>query len=211
MLHPHTELRKINDEVGYGLFATRLIPFGTITWALDPLDHILDPHPSEQLEAHYHGDITRYSWVTGQGKRILCWDFGRFMNHSCEANTYAPGGCQFEIAVRDITPGEELTCDYATLNLEEPLVCQCGTALCRRIIKVDDLADIAVRCDALIRSAFTHLRTVPQPLWHWVEPYQMEITTMLTCPETIPSVLHHRWNAPQLIAASKDTGYSYDR
>jgi len=207
MLHPHTELRRINDEVGYGLFATRLIPLGTITWALDPLDQILDPHTSDQLEDQYHGDIKRYSWVTGQGKRILCWDFGRFMNHSCEANTYAPGGCEFEIAVRDIAPGEELTCDYTTLNLEAPLVCQCGTALCRQIVKADDLAPIAVRCDALIQSAFTHLRTVQQPLWHWVKNNQMEINAMLACPETIPSVLQHRWNSSPLVSAGKSLGY----
>ena len=38
MLHPHTELRHINQALGYGVVATRLIPRGTIIWVLDKLD-----------------------------------------------------------------------------------------------------------------------------------------------------------------------------
>lgn len=32
MIHPDTELRFINPEIGYGVFATQFIPRGTITW-----------------------------------------------------------------------------------------------------------------------------------------------------------------------------------
>jgi len=201
MLHPDTELRKINDEIGYGVFATQPIPLGTVTWALDPLDQILDLHAAEQLETSYGGNLVRYTWVTANGNRILCWDFGRFMNHSCEPNSYGPGGCQFEIAVRDIAAGEEITCDYATLNLEAPLVCQCGSPRCREVIKTDDLEDVASACDVLIRKAFTRVREVKQPLWHWVESQNAEIDRMLQRPDSIPSVLKHRWMpAPPVIA-----------
>ena len=37
MIHPSTELRFINDEIGYGVVATRFIPKGTIVWALTNL------------------------------------------------------------------------------------------------------------------------------------------------------------------------------
>jgi hypothetical protein len=37
MIHPWTELRFINDSIGYGVFATQFIPKGTIVWALDDL------------------------------------------------------------------------------------------------------------------------------------------------------------------------------
>jgi hypothetical protein len=37
MIHPDTELRYVNDIIGYGVFATRLIPRGTITWVQDEL------------------------------------------------------------------------------------------------------------------------------------------------------------------------------
>ena len=38
MIHPDTELQFINDKIGYGVVATKLIPKGSITWALDKLD-----------------------------------------------------------------------------------------------------------------------------------------------------------------------------
>ncbi len=38
MMHPHSELRFINESIGYGVFATKFIPKGTITWILDELD-----------------------------------------------------------------------------------------------------------------------------------------------------------------------------
>ena len=38
MIHPDTELQFINDEIGHGVVATKLIPAGTITWVLDKLD-----------------------------------------------------------------------------------------------------------------------------------------------------------------------------
>ncbi len=38
MIHPHTEIKFINKEVGYGVVATDFIPKGTITWVLDKLD-----------------------------------------------------------------------------------------------------------------------------------------------------------------------------
>ncbi|TFG63334.1 MAG: SET domain-containing protein-lysine N-methyltransferase [Nitrospirales bacterium] len=203
MLHRDTELRKIDDEIGYGVFATQPIPLGTITWALDPLDQILDLHAAEQLENQYDGILTRYTWVNGNGHRILCWDFGRFMNHSCEANSYGPGGYLFEIAVRDIAAGEELTCDYATLNLEQPLICQCGSSQCRGVVKSDDLENIATTCDVLIRTAFTRIREVKQPLWHWVETQKNEIDHMVHHPDSIPSIVKHRWLPAQPTIPSK--------
>ena len=38
MVHPDTELRFVSPAIGWGVFATRDIPTGTITWALDVLD-----------------------------------------------------------------------------------------------------------------------------------------------------------------------------
>ncbi|MHC5084588.1 MAG: SET domain-containing protein, partial [Planctomycetota bacterium] len=32
MIHPDTELRKVNETIGYGVFATRHIPKGTILY-----------------------------------------------------------------------------------------------------------------------------------------------------------------------------------
>ena len=43
MLHPHTELRHVSKQIGYGVFATQLIPKGTITWVRDDLDQTFSP------------------------------------------------------------------------------------------------------------------------------------------------------------------------
>ncbi len=193
MLHPDTELRKVNDQIGYGVFATKPIPKGTITWALDPLDQILGTELDQCLARRYGDSLLHYTWVNAHGKRILCWDFGRFMNHSCDANSYGPGGCEFEIAVRDIAVGEELTSDYGTLNLDVPMSCACGASLCRGVVQSEDLEAIAPACDAHIREAFPHVGRVSQPLWQWVQEQAGVLEEMIHNPASIPSVLQHQW------------------
>ena len=50
MIHPDTELRFANPQIGLGVFATRfLIPKGTITWVRDQLDQALPPAAIAQL------------------------------------------------------------------------------------------------------------------------------------------------------------------
>lgn len=50
----------------------------------------------------------------------MCWDWGRYMNHSCAPNTLGLGPYA-DVAVRDIHPGEQLTCEYGMLNLTEAM------------------------------------------------------------------------------------------
>jgi hypothetical protein len=45
------------------------------------------------------------------GTYVLCSDNAKFMNHSDEPNVDS-GGVTEDVALRDIQPGEELTCDY---------------------------------------------------------------------------------------------------
>ena len=52
MVHPHTELRFVNPLIGWGVFATRLIPQGTIVWALDALDQRFTPEQAAALPAY---------------------------------------------------------------------------------------------------------------------------------------------------------------
>lgn len=57
----------------------------------------------------------------------------RYINHSCRPNTYLRRiGHRVEFyALRDITPGEELTCDYGETQHEGTLACRCGVEGCR--------------------------------------------------------------------------------
>jgi SET domain-containing protein len=165
MIHPHTELRFINPNVGFGVFATRFIPRGTITWARDDLDQVLAPKQFSGLPPVYRELFDKYTFRDEQGRHILCWDLGRFMNHSCSPSCLGPDS-KFEIAVRDILPGEELTDDYAALYLQphESFDCHCGTACCRGRVSPTDALAQAEAWQALLPPAMELLDTVPQPL-----------------------------------------------
>ncbi len=164
MIHPATELCLVNDTIGLGVFATAHIPAGTITWVRDHLDQVFTPEQTARLPAPYHMILDKFAFTDPLGRLVLCWDHARFINHSCEANCLTAGD-DFEIAIRDIRAGEELTDDYGTLNLSQDFVCACQSSDCRRIIRPDDMERHAPAWDAKVESAFHRLLEIPQPLW----------------------------------------------
>lgn len=168
MIHPATELRHVNDIIGYGVFATEFIPAGTITWVRDELDQTFTARQAENLPPQYRAILDKYAFTDGDGRLLLCWDLARFVNHSCEA-TCLGGGYDFEIAVRNIQPGEELTDDYGTLNLCEEMACACPSPRCRQIIRPDNMERYAAAWDAMVEPLFRRLRELPQPLWPFMK------------------------------------------
>lgn len=164
MMHPDTELRLIHPEIGHGVVATRLIPAGSITWVRDELDQVFTPAQVEALGPAYRRILDKYTFVDARGSYVLCWDLARFVNHSCKPTCLGPG-LDFEIAVRDIHPGEELTDDYGTLNSANDFTCCCGLPECRKEIHPSDLLAHGDRWDAEIRAVFPRIATLPQPLW----------------------------------------------
>src|ERR1041385_4174081 len=85
MLHPHTELRHVGEVIGYGVFATRRIPKGTITWVRDDLDQTFKPEDLAQFAPEYQQLLEKYSFIDRSGNAVLCWDLARYINHSCDA------------------------------------------------------------------------------------------------------------------------------
>jgi hypothetical protein len=164
MIHPDTELRYVNDVIGFGVFATRPLPRGTISWVRDDLDQVLSPDRVARLREPYREILRKYGYTDGHGDTVLCWDHARFMNHCCEATCLSPG-YGFEILIRDVEAGEELTDDYGTLNLEASFPCACEHPQCRGIVRPDDSSFKADRWDELLRGAFPAIRQVAQPMW----------------------------------------------
>jgi len=201
MVHPHTELRLISRAMGYGVFATEDIPQGTITWALDPLDRVIHAQDIVPLSSLYRSIVERYTWTNSTGDRILCWDFGRYVNHSCEANSLSPGSFDFEIAVRDIPAGEQILSDYGTLNIEEPMKCECGAPSCRGVVKPSDFETYADEWDRQIRESFPMIGIVRQPLLAAFRMPAPEIARCVDDPSSIPSVLLHRFTPTQVKSA----------
>src|SRR5262244_401942 len=153
MLHPHTELRFINEQIGYGVVATHFIPRGTVTWVRDDFDQTFSLAQVEHMAQLYRDIVAKYCFVDSRGDFVLCWDLARYMNHSCDSSCRS-AGYDFELAVRDIHPGEELTDDYGTLNLNEDFMCRCGSGECRRVIMPNDPLKYADVWDAEVAEAF---------------------------------------------------------
>ena len=84
MIHPDTELHFVDPEIGYGVFATKPIPRGTVIWTLCELDALSSPEAVRAMPLHDREILYRYAFVQPDGYFVLCWDFGRYMNHSCD-------------------------------------------------------------------------------------------------------------------------------
>ncbi|TAF12221.1 MAG: SET domain-containing protein-lysine N-methyltransferase [Nostocales cyanobacterium] len=116
MLHPNIQLQFINESVGFGLIASQLIPRGTVTWVHDKFDVVITGQEMEHIEEIYKRTIIKYAYRNKHGDFIFSWDNGRFINHSFDSNTISTA-YNFDIAIRDIAAGEEITCDYGCFNL----------------------------------------------------------------------------------------------
>ncbi|HEY6131157.1 MAG TPA: SET domain-containing protein, partial [Halioglobus sp.] len=165
MIHPDTRLVTIDGVVGSGVIATRRIPRGTITWVMDELDRTFTGDEMNALPARYDELLDRWTFHDGRGHRVLCWDLGRYMNHSCEPNC---GGSEywFEVALRDIEPGEQLTNDYATLYMRpsEGFECRCGAPTCRGSASDAAVPHAVAKIRNQLRHALSELGLVAQPL-----------------------------------------------
>jgi hypothetical protein len=163
MIHPETELRFVNDVLGYGVFATGKIPRGTVIWTLCDLDARYRPEQVEAMPRHYRQVVEKYAYIDAAGIYVLCWDFGRYVNHSCNPTSFAVGA-EVEIVVRDVLAGEQITCDYGLGNLHDDLACHCGSDNCRGSIKPSDVLTFGSRWDEVSRSGLPFAANVPQPL-----------------------------------------------
>lgn len=169
MIHPHTELRFISPEIGYGVVATQFIPKGTITWAMDKFDRFFMPAEVEKMEKVYQDIVDKYCYRDSKGRFILCWDISRYVNHSFNSNCITTP-YEFEIAIRDIHPGEELTDDYGYLNVSEPFECLPEPGSTRTKVMPDDLLNFYKEWDDKLREGIRNFNNVSQPLLHILPP-----------------------------------------
>jgi uncharacterized protein len=169
MLHPHTEIRFINNQIGYGVFATRLIPKGAVAWVQDDFDRVYTEEEIRNLEPVYQQILEKYCFRDHQGRWVFCWDNTRYINHSfyptCITTPY-----QFEIAVTDILPGQEITNDYGFFNIIEPLDCFPEPECDRTRVMPDDLLRFGEQWDRQLVEAFRFFDKVKQPLASLIKP-----------------------------------------
>ena len=169
MIHPDTALRPVSPEVGLGVFATRPIPRGTIVWVRDDLDIVLSRRRVAALDDARRAQVLEYAFRDQRGDYVLCWDLGRFVNHSFHPTCIATAW-DLEVAARDIAPGEQLTDDYGSLNLDEPFDCVPEEHTDRTQALPDDVLRYAGRWDAIALAALADHDRVAQPLAGFVRP-----------------------------------------
>ena len=168
MIHPKTELRFINNEIGYGVVATEFIPAGTITWVLDKLDREFTQDQLKAMDPLYQSILDTYTFRDNQGKFILCWDNARYVNHSFNSNCLTTA-YDFEVAIRDIHVGEQLTDDYGYLNIPEPFeAADEGTE--RKVVYPDDLLKYHKTWDKKLIEVFHKIPIIDQPLQPLISP-----------------------------------------
>lgn len=192
MIHPKTELRLISKEIGYGVVAKEFIPAGTITWALDALDREFTPEQFQKMEPLYQNILDTYCYRNNKGNMVLCWDYGRYVNHSFKSNCLSTA-YDFEIAIRDIYPGEELTDDYGYLNVSEPFKgVEEGTA--RKTVYPDDLLNFHQVWDEQLLQNFPAILKVEQPLKQLISPkIWEEITQIAQGKKEMDSILKNHY------------------
>jgi uncharacterized protein len=162
MIHPQTKVQFISDEVGYGVVATALIPKGTITWVQDPLDRVFSKEEVQRLPSFAQDQLEYFAFKNSRGQMVLCWDHARYVNHSFRSNCLSTV-FDFELAIRDIQPGEQLTDDYGYLNLNAPWKpMDEGTR--RKWVRPDDSLRYARVWDRQLGEAMKRMSRLQQPL-----------------------------------------------
>jgi len=113
---------------GKGVFAARDFKKGDIVVRWDASKEL-----SKEEAENWPENEKKFIAFFG-GKYFLQQPPARFVNHSCEPNTFARGFC--DVAARDIRKGEEITADYAKCPAPGmDMRCSCGSKKCRGTIK----------------------------------------------------------------------------
>ena len=149
------EVREI--KMGRGLFARQPIGRGALLFSEDDwVDEaearafsILPAAQIEKLSPALRGVFLRYGYnttldqVTGTFHPEAVRHPVNFINHSCEPNL-GYDGVHAIIALRAISPGEEIRMDYGTysFSFDHEFTCTCGAWGCRGRVRRDDWKDL---------------------------------------------------------------------
>jgi hypothetical protein len=188
-MHPDTELRFINEKVGYGVVATKNIPEGTITWVQDDLDRIFYTSQVEKLHPKSLKMLDKYAFRNRFGDLVLCWDLAKYVNHSFNSNCFSTA-YGFEIAIKDIEIGEELTDDYGYLNIDEAFEPNQEKSS-RKKVYPDDLLNYHKEWDEILQKSIRKVEMVYQPLIELIsEGIQLELQKILLGEKEMDSILN---------------------
>ncbi len=164
MLHP--DIIKTKSPLdGFGLFAKKDIPKGTIIWKLGNIRIYTVDQYNDLTERKK--DILRHFCYEGKdGTLVYCTDDSKYFNHSCDPNTMSLND-EIDITIKDVHNGEELTYDYGYwyIKWNVPFECKCGSENCRGLIKRESSkSDVIIRLESLANDAGKNMVNVMQVL-----------------------------------------------
>ncbi len=167
MIIPWVRIQWISDEKGYGLFAIQDIPKGTLTFVQDGLDIVIPEEDLNSINPSLKEYVEKYSYEDFLGNRIVSWDLGKYMNHDDEANTLSTG-YGFELAVRDIKKGEEVTDDYRIFSTHHDTE-NWHVQTSQKELIPEFPADLEEMWDQKVQNAISSIFKVEQPLKDFVD------------------------------------------
>jgi len=109
---------------GFGLFANQFIPKETPVWKFQPgFDLVVSKSELAVLPEVAKEYFLKYAYLNPKtDKYVLCFDNGRFFNHSDNPNCInaeSPDDVEgIDVAAVDIQEGEELTCNYKEFDAD---------------------------------------------------------------------------------------------
>lgn len=164
VLHPDI-IKKKSTIGGYGLFATKDIPMGTVIWKCGNI-RIYTKKDYDGFSKRYQSILRHFCYEGANGTLVYCTDDSKYFNHSCDPNTMSIDS-EKDITIRDILKDEELTYDYGYWYLpwNEPFKCNCKSLKCRNIIKRElPDSDIIKRLNRRAKLAWRNASIIDQPL-----------------------------------------------
>ncbi|MCS6834928.1 MAG: SET domain-containing protein [Anaerolineae bacterium] len=135
MLHPHIRVREDGVIEGRGLVAVDLIREGEVVSRLEPNQPRYSLAAALRLSQEERDALLHDYYQCSADELVGETGDERFMNHSCDPNTWWADDDTM-VARRDILPGEEVTYDYATTDVDLPfaMICRCGSSNCRGVV-----------------------------------------------------------------------------
>ncbi len=123
---------KKSSVAGRGLFATMPIKKGEIIFIAKgkTIRHVINNKKDAQFGASWLA-LEKGIWLNPSKENP--WNY---INHSCDPTAGIKGRVTIR-AQKNIAPGEEVTIDYATNELEPlwQMSCRCGSSRCRKTIR----------------------------------------------------------------------------
>ena len=135
LIHEGLEVQEIPSKSGKGLCATQAFTTGEVMVIFG--GRAVTRATLNEIDE----ELGRHALQIGKDIFLLqpVFEDGEYVNHSCDPNMGVQGQITL-VAMRDIRAGEEVTFDYAMVDMSDAdeFVCACGSPWCRVRVTGED-------------------------------------------------------------------------